>query len=206
MNLKHIVGQFSWGLGIASLFLGLVTLGSGKIALAVSLPGTPLPGNPGFILEFDEAGHGRIITDAGAVDNPGVALAGGGLVYTLPVPVAPGDVIVVNPLDISPDNPNGFSDLLTFDGHGLIYRSLLDEDEAFPDPADVAGLIFPTTPFTILESGPEGNNGFVWLVDSGLPSYTVYNGISDIPEPSTFVLGGLGLTALFLVGRRRVAV
>jgi len=136
---------------------------------------------------------------------------GGGLDFFLPVPVVAGDVIVVNPLDVTDNNPNGFSDLLTFlpGIHGtLVYRSLLDEMEPFPDPADVAGLIFPATPFSVLESGPEGNNGFVWIVgDPAGPSYTVYNGISDTPEPSTFVLGGLGLVALFLIRRwRRAAV
>ena len=205
MNVRHSVGRFSCGLGIAGLVLGLVTLGSGKIALGVPLPGTPLPGNPGFILEFDEAGHGRVITGAGAVDEVGVPQLGGGIVYALPVPVFPGDVIVISPLDITLDNPFGYSDLLTFDGSSLLYRSLLDELEPFPDPADVAGLIFPASPFSTLESGPEGFDSFVWLLDSGLPSYTVYNGISDIPEPSTFILGGLGLFALFLVGRRRRA-
>jgi hypothetical protein len=202
MNVRYSVGRFSRRLGIASLLLGLVILGSGKIAFG-QLPGTPLPGNPGFILEFDEAGHGRVITDAGAIDDPGVPQLGGGILYDLPVPVFGGDVIVINTLDISAANPDGYSDLLTFEGHTLLYRSLLDESEPFPDPADVAGLIFPATSFSTFESGPEGFNGFVWILDSGLPSYTVYNGISDIPEPSTFILGGLGLIALLLVGRRR---
>jgi hypothetical protein len=139
----------------------------------------------------------------GLVPNPGVPQPGGGLLYALPVPVAAGDVLVLDPLDVSPTNPTGFSDLLTFSGTTLLFRSLQDESEMFPDPADVLGLIAPDTPFSVLESGPEGFNSFVWILDSGLPSYTVYNGISDIPEPSTFILGGLGLVALFLVGRRR---
>jgi hypothetical protein len=198
MKSRHTGRRFSWW-----LLVGLAILGSGNIAFGQGLPGTPLPGMPGFILEFDEAGHGRIITPAGAVDNPGVPLVGGGVSYALPVPVFPGDVVVINLLDVSPLNPSGYSDLLTFAGSTLLYRSLLDESEPFPDPADVAGLIFPATSFSTLESGPEGFNGFVWLVDSGLPSYTVYNGISDIPEPSTFVLGGLALITLCVVGRRR---
>lgn len=205
MNARHSGRRFSCRLGIVSLLLGLASFGPEKTASGALLPGTPLPGNPGFILEFDEAGHARIITGAGAVDEVGVLQKDGGILYALPVPVSPGDVIVTNPLDITKDNPSGNSDLLTFFGSSLLYRSLLDEVEPNPDPADVKGLIFPDTAFSTVESGPEGNNSFVWLLDSGLPSYTVYNGISDapVPEPSTFILAALGLFALLLLGRRR---
>jgi hypothetical protein len=207
MHLRHL----SWRLVMSSLLWSAVAFGSAGIAFAVAVPGTPAGGAPGFILEFDEVGHGQLILPGpggGLFPNPGVPQIGGGLEFTLPVNVIPGDVIVTNVDDVSVDNPTGFSDLLTFFNVGpngiLLYRSLQDEAEPHPDAADVLGLVFPATPFGTPETGPEGNNGFVWIVgDPAGPSYTVYNGISDVPEPSTIVLGGLGLASLFLIGRRR---
>jgi hypothetical protein len=211
MNFKHHSTRFHNvirifpKLGVASLLLGALAFGSAKVAFGQ--PGRPLPGNPGFILEFDETGHGQLITSV-LVPNPGVPQPGGGLEYFLPVSVTPGDVAVYNVEDVSSSNPTGFSDLLTFFNSGgsgiLLYRSLQDEGEPFPDLADVLGLADPGTPFSVVESGPEGNNGFVWFAgtSSGNPDYTVYNGISDVPEPSTFVLGGLGLVGLFLIRKR----
>jgi MYXO-CTERM domain-containing protein len=112
---------------------------------------------------------------------------------------------VFTPGDIGPNNPNGFSDQLQFHQGGptgglLTYLSLLDDNEP-PDLADVVGLV-PAGGPAVLEMGPEGNNGFVW---GPTPSGAIYQGISDTPEPSTFILGGLGLLALFLIGRRRRA-
>jgi hypothetical protein len=205
MEFKKNVRRFCLRFGMASVLLGLVTFG--PVKTAVGQPGTPLGGAPGFQLEFDELGHGRYLTptSGGYIDDPGVPQPGGGLLFFLPVPVSPGDVLVVNPAEAGPNNPSGFSDLLSFEGHSLLYRSLQDESELHPDPADVLGLTAPGTAFSTLESGPEGMNGFVWLVDPSGPSYTVYNGISDTPELSTFVLGGLGLIALFVIRRWRRA-
>ena len=205
MNFKHNATRFFSKLGVASLILGALAFGCSKVAFGQ--PGRPLSGTAGFILEFDEAGHGQLITGGGLFPNPGVPQVGGGLLFSLPVPVTPGDVSVFNPGEASTNNPNGFSDLLTFFNQGnssvLLYRSRMDESEPVPDPADVLGLTSPGG-LSVLETGPEGNNGFVWIVGtSGGPDYTVYNGISDVPEPSTFVLGGLGLVGLFLIRYRR---
>ena len=201
MNFKHHVTQFFSKLGVASFLLGALAFGCANVAFGQ--PGRPSPGSPGFILEFDEAGHGNLILGTGSSPHPGAPVVGGGLTYTLPVLVTPGNVPIFNPADISPSNPDGFSDLLTFfneSGHGvLLYRSLLNEGEPVSDPADVLGLTNPGGP-AVFESGPEGYNSFVWFAGtSGAdPDYTVYNGLSDVPEPSMFVLGGLGLLGLFL--------
>ncbi len=102
----------------------------------------------------------------------------------------------------------GISDLLSFTNNTanqgiLSYFSLID-DSSPPDLADVSAFNV-NTPFSVTEFGPEGLNQLQWIPDPNNPFGAIYNGVSDgvVPEPSTFVLGGLGLIALFLIGRRR---
>ncbi len=205
MSTKHARGQFSLRLGIAGLAFVAVAVGSANIAFAQD-PGTPVNGTPEFTMTFDENGNATI----NGQPSPAFLLGGptgGGVLYILPGPIAPGFVNVFSPGDISPTNPNGFSDLLVFQqggptGGDLIYFSLLD-DNSPPDAADSAGTGPGGGPFAVTEMGPEGSNGFGWIPSN---THTVYQGISDIPEPSTFILGGLGLIALFLIGRRRGAL
>jgi hypothetical protein len=208
MSTKHARRQFSLRLGMTSLLLlSAVAVGSVNIAFAGGpnlVPGTPLPGTPGFIMTFDENGHATI----NGQSIPSSVLGGGGVSYLLPGPVTPGDVNVFAAGDIGPNNANGFSDILHFLQNGptggeLLYFSLLD-DNGPPDLADTGILGPANTPFSVMETGPEGNNGFQWIAtDSSTGATASYNGISDTPEPSTFILGGLGLIALFLIGRRR---
>jgi hypothetical protein len=187
---------------VGTSFLFVLAVGSAKGGIPAD-PGTPVAGAPGFLMIFDENGHATI----NGQPVPGTPVPGGGVDYPLPVPVAPGSVGVFTPGDASDSNPNGFSDLLTFsinplNNQGvLLYESLLD-DSSPPDLADVLRLVQPTTPFSVTETGPEGNNGFVWSSPID-PTKTVYQGISDIPEPSTFILGTLGLMILALLGWRR---
>jgi hypothetical protein len=180
--------------------LGVLAFGAAETANGTApQPGAPAPGVPDFIFSFDENGHG-FFNGQPVPANP---VNGGGIDYFLPVPVAPGNVIVNGPSDVGSTGGNGFSDLLTFmqgpAGGVLFYQSLAD-DPSPPDLADIVNLTAPTTPFSVLETGPEGNNGFVW---NPLGTQTLYNGISDIPEPSTIVLGGLGLLSLAAVAYRR---
>jgi hypothetical protein len=206
MNTRYTIRRSALRLGVSCLLLGVVIVGSANGGPAPA-PGTPLPGTPGFIMIFDENGNATV----NGVPAPVLAAgAGVGVVYALPGPVAPGFVNVFSPGDIGPNNPNGFSDLLTFQQGGptggiLTYFSLLD-DNSPPDLADVANLGPLNTPFSVIETGPEGNNGFQWVAGNPAgPSFAAYNGISDTPEASTFILGGVGLLALFLIGRRRAA-
>jgi hypothetical protein len=186
--------------GFCISILGVLAFGAADSVAGLPLqPGSPVPGVPDFIFSFDENGHG-FFNGQPVPENP---VTGGGIDYFLPVPVVPGDVIVNGPSDIGTTGGNGFSDLLTFmqgtTGGVLFYQSLADDSSA-PDLADIVNLIAPTTSFAVLETGPEGNNGFVW---NPLPSQTFYRGISDIPEPSTIVLGGLGLASLVALAYRR---
>jgi len=86
----------------------------------------------------------------------------------------------------------------------MLYQSLLDPGDPLL-AADVQRLVFATPFSSLTETGTEAANGFAWSV----PGAT-YNGLSDgflpSPEPSTFVLGGLGLLSLAaLAYRRRLA-
>jgi hypothetical protein len=210
VNTPQLNRRSALSLRVAGVLLG--TWAFVDFASGSQPPGSPNVG-PSFTLLFDEKGNGVLTTAAGSSPAPGVPVAGGGIRYFLPVVVSTGDVIIRGPSDVSLNNPNGFSDLLTFtnDGPGgngvLLYRSLIDDLDSFPDPADVLGLVAPTVPSFTDETGPEGSNGFVWLDPTGgnIGDPTIYRGISDgtIPEPSSFILGGSGLLALVLIGCRR---
>jgi len=168
---------------------------------AFAQPGTPQASVPPFTLNFDETGASLL--NGGPNPNPVVPVAGGGIQFYLPGLVTPGDVLISTGFDVNSANPTGASDVLSFsNGPGLtgtltgimLYQSLLEP----ADPllaADVQNLVF-ATPFSPLqETGTEAANGFSWITTGA-----TYNGLSDgflrTPEPSTFVLGGLGLLSL----------
>lgn len=186
--------------------LSLLAFGSARNALAQ--PGAPLPGVPGFTLSFDEQGNSLL--NGGPNPNPVIPVSGGGIQFFLPGQISPGFVLVTNPLvDTTTANPNGDTDLLTFSNQiiasgqtvgVMLFESLIDDTDGVNDPADVSVFNFLAPAITILETGPEGNNGFQWIAGSA-----IYNGTSDgrIPEPSTFVLAGLGLLSLAALAYRR---
>lgn len=195
---------------ITIVLAALLFVAGAAPAFATPLPGSIIDGSPPFTTTFDEQGNGTLTTASGSVNNFWAAGAYG-IQYRLYAFVQPGNVVVTDPDAISPTNPLGVSDILHFDnddnlGGIMIYSSVWDENDPVHDLADVplANVLYYSTPadFYINEVGPEGSNGFQWIALGA-----TYNGISDIPEPSTFVLGGLGLFALFLIGwRRRAAV
>jgi hypothetical protein len=196
-------------LTIAISLLGTLVLCSAKSGFAQG-PGAVAPGSVGFTLTFDEAGKALL----NGAPNPGIPIPGGGVNFFLPVPVIPGDVLITSPIDIDSSNPSGMSDLLIFTNTVLAtgqtvgvltYQSLIDPLDPLL-PADVPVLQFPLPVITIPEVGPEGNNGFTWVPDPPNLAGAVYNGVSDgliTPEPSTFVLGGMGLVCLVALGVRR---
>ncbi len=177
-------------------------------------PGAAAPGSVGFTLQFDETGAALL----NGVPTAGVPIAGGGVNFFLPIPVITGDVLINSTIDVDPTNPTGDSDLLIFSNTVLssgqtvgvmTYQSLIDPNDPL-DAADVPSLSYIAPVLTIREIGPEGNNGFTWVPDPGNAAGSVYIGISDgvlrTPEPSTFVLGALGLLSFAaLAYRRRLA-
>jgi MYXO-CTERM domain-containing protein len=196
-------------LGLLTVVMALGTSGT-AFAQPLPAPGTPLAGVPGFTIQFDEQGNSLL--NGGPNPNPVTLIAGGGIEFFLPGPVTPGDVLIRGLSDISAVN-NGISDLLSFSNNTanqgiLSYFSLID-DASEVEPADVLSFNL-NTPYGAIEFGPEGMNSFTWIPDMTNPLGAFYNGISDglIPEPSSFILGALGLIALFLIGlrRRRTAV
>jgi hypothetical protein len=195
---------------VAIAALTVVAFGTTRIALAQG-PGSVAPGSVGFTLSFDEYGNGLLNGNP----SPGVPIAGGGLNFFLPSQVIPGDVVVSAAFDVNSANPSGLSDLMIFSNTVttagttigvLTYESLIDPFDPLL-PADVPVLQFPVPSTFIQEVGTEaGTNGFNWVPDPGNLAGSVYNGISDgklTPEPSTFVLGGMGLVCLIAMGLRR---
>jgi MYXO-CTERM domain-containing protein len=192
-------------LAIGVSILSTLAFGSASVAYAQAI-GQPIAAVPPFQLDFDEAGNSLL----NGLPNPNqiTFVAGGGIEYFLPGIVQPGQILVNSSVDVDPTNPTGDSDLLTFlngpNNNGVVtgimlYESLLDPFDPIL-PADVARLNYLAPIQTLAEIGPEGNNGFSYIVPGA-----VYNGISDglIPEPSTFVLGGLGLLSLAAIAYRR---
>src|ERR1017187_2205235 len=131
------------------------------------------------------------------------------LIYSLPFAVTPGDVILTEIFN----GPN--SDIVRFWNPTGINQSeiIFYSDFSAADPADApADVGLPTLlqPIVvrIAETGPEGNNGAVYLAAPGMPGSTSflpiqYNIISDVPEPGTeaLLLSGVGL--LFGIKRFR---
>jgi hypothetical protein len=127
------------------------------------------------------------------------------LTYNLPFPGVPGDVLLTEPSGV-------LSDILRFDGNGRVFFFSDREPTDTPpfDPADVNQFPPPVAAFpiiTLLENGPEGNNGAFYNPAGGLPgdnsAGASYHFISDVPEPGAGLLLSLGGGFLWLVKSRR---
>jgi len=170
-----------------------------------------------FILNFDENGNGSInINGAGFVPLQGILAPDPtqtgsplALMYLLPpqvTPVVNGDVQIFEPNS----NSNIESDRLRFtNGLGVVFapagpsadRMYYYSDLEASGNQDLADTGLPPligTPASVLEVGPEGANGFTWT-----PSPNTYNGISDTPEASSFLLLGTGLLSIAGFMRRK---
>ena len=169
------------------------------------------------LIFFDEDGHigngpgfptapvfGGVTTDPLSTGPPAATVN-----YILPFPVITGDVQLTEP-------PTGISDLVRFENLGptggeiFFYSDTSTTSDPSNSLADV-GLppLLTPTPIVIAEVGPDDNNSAVYTPTPGMPGFPLagppaiqYNIISDLPEPSSFVLAGLA-GALALVYRRR---
>lgn len=121
-------------------------------------------------------------------------------------PSVPGDVLLLEP-QVSTN-----SDLLRFDGNGVFFFSDLELGDPNPDKADVPIMPNPINPVILNEVGSEGgSNGVVYAPGPGMPGFDLsgelpglqYNIISDVPEPGTMALVGLGAMGLLVISRRK---
>jgi len=164
-----------------------------------------------FTLNFDENGNGFInVNGTGFVPLRGTLApdntrsGSNSLVYILPPEaglVVSGDVQIFEP------NSTTESDRLRFaNANGVVPGQTADRMYYYSDLEtspnhDLADTGLPTligTPATVNEVGPEGANGFTWT-----PSPNTYNGISDTPEASSFLLLGTGLLTIGGYMRRK---
>jgi hypothetical protein len=128
------------------------------------------------------------------------------LFYAVPYPLVTGDLQLTEP-------GTGISDLVRFENQGnsgLIYF-YSDNLDGGTDAADV-GLptLLNAFPTVIAETGPETNNGALYIPSPGGPGFPLagppnvqYNIISDVPEPGSVWLVGLGSSLLVVLRRRR---
>jgi len=163
---------------------------------------------PGQIT-FDENGHG--FGPSGALPfivGPDPLSGIVTLKYGLPFPVFAGDLVLSES-----DNPGVPSDILRFYMQSVFFFSERESGDVPPfDLADVATLPVPQQGFvSLVESGPEGNNGVVWIPPAGAPGASVgstvqYNIISDgvVPEPSGIMLTFMG--AMIAIVARKVII
>ena len=170
------------------------------------------------VYTFDEFGKssGPNITPGIMQPDPSGGLTVPVMVYNLPFPVIPGDVVLSEP-----GQPTGtFSDIVRFwdpSGAGpsqIIFYSDVSAADPADAPADTGLPQQLFTPIFINEIGPEGNNGALYVPPAGGPGSIPgavglqYNIISDVPEPNTLALtiASAGLLLLTLKTRRQTHV
>jgi len=200
-----------------------------KLVLAVALLALAsiafADNNP--LITVDENGKGTINFGGGPIPLPGVIAAdpgpgglAGALTYNLlgPPALVAGDLLIqetVGAVVILSDwvrfNPAGTGGNPVYPASLVFYSER--GDEPIPDLADTG---FPTAQYTnvlsVLEVGPEGNNGFLYTPTANQPGFVpgfgvTYNIKSDVvPEPasaSLFVIGGGMLLAGWRLRKRR---
>ena len=179
------------------------------IGLTSTLTTTAALGQNTNVITVDELGKGSFngaALPSGITVEPFSGIAT--LTYSLPFPTVPGDVQL---FEVNAAGTNQLSDVIRFDGNGhLFFFSEREATDVPPfDPADVNQFPSPIAGLNVvalIENGPEGNNGAFYNPAGGNPgdnsAGASYNLISDVPEPSSMVLAGLGGGLLLLLRQR----
>jgi hypothetical protein len=185
------------------VFVGLVSLVVGN-AMAVCVPS--------YNIVFDENGNGTLNGQPLPWNvGPGPFGTNQGpdtLYYSFPFNVAEGQYNILEP------GTSDISDVLRFvnvnqggldNSRVYVYSDIGDSDKADVGlPGD-----WSTSIVTLQEVGPEDNNGVTFTATSntpGAPGFTGfanYQFISDVPEPSTLVLLGIGVIGFVAYGWRK---
>jgi hypothetical protein len=160
---------------------------------------------------IDENGHGSLSDGTILQWMIGQDTGPGGLpnalIYSLPfpLPLVAGDVILEEPI-------GNLSDVVRFNPDGTIVFYSDNSEGGAAAPDELADVGFPTQFWTnsiyMPEIGPEGNNGASYSPGPGMPGFSDqmplnYQFISDVPEPATLVLLGLGGLATLIRRKAR---
>jgi hypothetical protein len=161
----------------------------------------------GAILTMDEAGNAYFTPSQPFPHSMGTDPISGmtTLEYSLPFTGVAGDVLLADPSGQA-------SDVLRFDGNSDVYFFSLVE----PGQNQLADVGLPrafiTPNVTVTELGTEGVSTYAYYTPTaGQPGYKPaapgmeYYIISDVPEPSTLLLGALGGGLLLIFNSRRRA-
>jgi hypothetical protein len=162
---------------------------------------------------FDENGNstGPGISPGVMSPDPSGGLTVPVLVYTLPFPVVPGDVGLLENGSTS-QSPSDLVRFVSSPATGNISYIIFYSDVETPGSLDLADTGLPPSPNAIIipEAGTEaGPNGATWTPAPGAPGSPLsgvsvaYQIISDVPEPNAVALVAIGGGLLLYTLKRR---
>jgi hypothetical protein len=176
-------------------------------------------------ITIDENGHGLFTNSNGFAsalaftlqNDPGPGGLGNAVTYSLlnPPGLTAGDLVLTESgviSDIIRFNPNE-----TCSGSTGCLGFYSDKSDGVDSLADIGfSTALYANNLTFLETGLEGNNGFTYTPLAGQPgfvagaagpvTYVIQSDVPSaaVPEPSTILLVGTGLSAVIIVCRKRV--